>query len=118
MTHHDDQPDDASLLAPPDAVVVKPDQLVRLEGETQLQPDAATAEAMVASGRTRVVSSWKVCIDATGAVDEVQVIRSTGFVAYDVVLAAGIRTWRFKPYLVDGAPVRACTAQTFVWTAA
>jgi TonB family protein len=97
-------------------VVVKPDQLVRTAGEPRIQPDADTARAMVASGRARVITSWKVCVDPQGAVDEVAAIRSSGFMTWDTALASGMRGWRFEPIVVDGAAVRACTSFTFAWS--
>ena len=97
-------------------VVVKPDALVRTAGQPQIQPDADTAKAMVAAGRSRVITSWKVCVDPRGAVDEVSAQRSSGFVTYDAALAAGIRGWRFQPVMVGGAAVRACTSFTFAWS--
>jgi TonB family protein len=100
--------------APP--TIVKPEALTRVAGDETIQPDAETARAMIASGRGRIVTSWKVCIDPTGAVDEVKSITSSGFLAWDQALAAGIRTWRFQPYQVGGAAVRACTSRTFAWT--
>ena len=97
-------------------VVVKPDALVRTAGAPAIQPDADTAKAMVASGRGRVITSWKVCVDPQGAVDEVAALRSSGFMTWDAALAAGIRGWRFQPVVVGGAAVRACTSFTFAWS--
>jgi TonB family protein len=57
-----------------------------------------------------------VCIDPTGAVDEVKPIRSSGFLGWDRALATGIRAWRFQPYTDAGVAVRACTSRTFVWS--
>jgi len=97
-------------------VVVKPDALVRTAGQPQIQPDAETARAIVAAGRSRVITSWKVCVDPQGAVDEVSAERSSGFMTYDAALAAGIRGWKFQPVTVGGAAVRACTSFTFAWS--
>jgi hypothetical protein len=97
--------------------VVTPDKLVRVRGDATIQPDAETAKAIAASGRARLVTSWKICIDPTGAVDEVAPITSSGFVSWDAALAAGIRTWRYQPFVdARGTAVRACTAQTFTWS--
>jgi TonB family protein len=98
------------------AVVVKRDAFVRTAGEPQIQPDEDTAKAMVASGRSRVITSWKVCVDPQGEVDEIAPQRSSGFMTYDAAILAGIKEWRFQPVVVDGAPVRACTSFTFAWS--
>ncbi|HTJ47773.1 MAG TPA: TonB family protein [Kofleriaceae bacterium] len=100
----------------PTTIVVKPEQLKRVAGDADIRPDAETAKAMVASGRTKVITSWKVCVNPDGAVDEASAIRSSGFVAWDTALAAGIKTWQFVPLLQDGDPVRACTSYTFAWS--
>lgn len=96
---------------------VKADLLVRVDGDAAIQPDAPTAAAMVAAGRTRVISSWAVVIDSGGWVQEVAAITSTGFLAYDARLAAGIRSWRFQPFEdEDGMAIPVATTYTFVWT--
>lgn len=96
---------------------VKASELVRVEGDARLVPDAETAAAMVAAGRTKVITSWAVLVDTAGWVHEVAPITSSGFVAYDVVIAAGIKTWRFAPYLdSDGFAIPVATTFTFVWT--
>jgi outer membrane biosynthesis protein TonB len=101
----------------PKTIVVKPDQLHRTAGTAELPPDADTAKAMLASGRSKVITSWKVCVSPDGAVDEASPIRSSGFVTWDAALAAGIKAWRFTPLTSDGEPARACTSYTFAWSA-
>ena len=103
--------------APAPPIVVKPDALVRTAGVAAIQPDAETTKAMIATGHANVITSWKLCVDATGTPDEVSVIRSSGFMTWDTALADGMRAWRFKPVLADGKAVRACTSYTFAWSA-
>jgi hypothetical protein len=43
-------------------------------------------------------------------------IKSTGFPAYDTKLQRGIRTWRYRPYMLDGKAVPVCSAVVFVYT--
>ncbi len=107
--------DQATPKSPP--IVIRPDQLVRTAGDTAIQPDAETAKTMVATGHTKVITSWKLCVDPSGTPDEVSVIRSSGFVTWDSALAAGMHAWRFKPVLDHGNAVRACTSYTFAWSA-
>jgi hypothetical protein len=96
---------------------VKASELVRTDGEAAVQPDAETAAAMIAAGRTRVITSWAVVIDSSGWVEQVAAITSTGFVAYDVRIAAGIRAWRFQPFVDEnGMAIAVATTYTFVWT--
>ena len=96
---------------------VKASELVRVSGDTRLVPDADTAAAMVAAGRTKVITSWAILVDTAGWVHEVAAVTSSGFVAYDVAIAAGLRTWRFEPFLDDdGFAIPVATTFTFVWT--
>lgn len=91
-------------------------QLRRIAGEAAIQPDAETADAMVAAGRTRIISSWAMLIDTAGWVQDVAPVTSTGFLAYDVRIAAGLKTWRFEPFLdEDDFPIPVATTVTFVW---
>jgi hypothetical protein len=96
---------------------VKAAELTRTDGDTNVQPDGETAAAMVAAGRTRVISSWAIAIDAAGWVEQVAAITSTGFVAYDVRIAEALRGWRFQPFRdADGMAIPVATTYTFVWT--
>jgi TonB family protein len=52
----------------------------------------------------------KVCIGASGEVTAASVMKSSGYSAYDANLVAGIRSWRYRPYVADGKPVPACSA--------
>jgi len=50
-------------------------------------------------------------------VDEVALIKSTGYAKYDTKLVDAIRnTWRYKPYLVNGVPKAVCTRVTFIYS--
>ena len=90
--------------------------LHRIAGEAAIQPDAETADAIVAAGRTRIISSWAMLIDTAGWVQDVAPVTSTGFLSYDVRIAAGLKTWRFEPFLdEDGFPIPVATTVTFVW---
>jgi hypothetical protein len=51
-----------------------------------------------------------VCIDATGAVDSVVVVRPSGRYAFDDALRRTIRYWRFAPFVVNGQPMPVCAA--------
>jgi TonB family protein len=101
--------------APP--IVVKPDALVRISGAAAIPPDDATVRAFDRAGTYAALTSWKVCVDPSGAVDEASVITSSGSVRWDHDLADGIHAWKFQPYLVNGAAVRVCTSYTFRWKA-
>ena len=43
-------------------------------------------------------------------------LKSTGFDAYDKKIEAKIWRWIYRPFVVDGKPVKVCTAVTFIYT--
>ena len=104
-------PPPAPVLAPPTAI-----EKLRIGGTREIAPDATTRQRIIAAKRDRVIGSLKLCLDATGAVEIVKLLKSTGFDAYDAELVAGMRAWGFKPYLVDGNPTPVCTAATFIYS--
>jgi TonB family protein len=103
---------------PPVPQVVAPTVLEghRVAGDKDIRPDDRTKAEIEKSGKHRVVGSFKMCITATGKVETVKMLKSTGFPAYDATLIAGIHGWRYRPYLVNGSPKPVCTAVTFVYS--
>lgn len=51
---------------------------------------------------------FKICVAATGEVTHVNVIRSTEAAGLDQRWIATMKTWRYRPYSVDGKPVPFC----------
>ncbi|MDQ3368633.1 MAG: TonB family protein [Myxococcota bacterium] len=108
-------------ITPPQRVVAPVDvpptvlQQLRISGQTQLHPPAVTKTEMLHAGRTRSVGMFKVCIAASGGVASVTVLKSTAYPAFDATLLAGIRGWRYRPYLVNGTPTPVCGAVSFVY---
>ncbi|MBZ0231380.1 MAG: energy transducer TonB, partial [Deltaproteobacteria bacterium] len=103
---------------PPSAPAVPPTMLeaMRVAGEKNIPPDQATRDAMTAAGKTKVVVPIKLCVDAKGVVASTRVLKSSGFPAYDTKLATTIaKTWRYKPYLVNGTPTAICSVVTFIY---
>ncbi|HWU91066.1 MAG TPA: hypothetical protein VN253_27560 [Kofleriaceae bacterium] len=83
--------------------------------DDRITPDDATRTEMASAKVTRVIGSFKVCLDATGAVTTVDKLKSTGFEAYDRKIEAELLSRRYRPVEVDGKPGATCTAQTFVY---
>ena len=71
---------------------------------------------MQRSGKARIVGSFELCVDAAGSVSHVALLKSSGFAAYDDRIVAGLHTWRYRPYVVDGTGVPVCTAGTFIYS--
>jgi TonB family protein len=86
---------------------------MRISGETQIHPSAATRNMMM---RANVMSTFGVivlCIATDGSVASAKLSRSTSYSEYDESLLLGVRTWRYRPYMVNGAPVPACGTVRF-----
>jgi TonB family protein len=57
----------------------------------------------------------KVCVDPAGTVSRTKVLKSSGYAAYDRSLEREMTRWTFKPYILDGRAVEACSARTFIY---
>ena len=90
----------------------------RLAGSKLIVPDDSTKAAIQEAGPAhRTVGAFRFCIDVTGRPSDVAVLRSTGWRDYDLKIIRTIKdTWRYKPFVVDGAPHAVCTAVTFIYT--
>jgi hypothetical protein len=88
----------------------------RIRGEKGIAPDDATKRAIHAAGLSRLIGSFRVCIDDAGLVESVLPLRSTGFASYDRSILAGIQQWVYSPYSVDGQAVPVCTNVTFIYS--
>lgn len=91
------------------------DQL-RLSGDRNVVPDAATQQAMELAGNPSLDGTFRLCVDTHGAVSSVQRIKSTRFDKYDQEIERAMRGWTYKPFLIDDKPVPVCTAITYVYT--
>jgi len=89
----------------------------RIAGNKLIVPEDADKLTMQQSGKDRVIGSFKLCLDATGAVSAVTQLKSTGLPGYDAKIQNEIQaSWRYRPYLVNGKPVPVCTAVTFIYS--
>jgi len=88
----------------------------RLAGEKAIVPDDVTKYAIQESGLSKIVGTFRVCLDDTGVVESVLPMKTTGFARYDARLIAAMKQWRYSPYLVDDQPVPVCTAVTFIYS--
>jgi hypothetical protein len=103
---------------PPPPQYVTPDvvEASRLTGDKLIVPDDATKTEITRSGKTKIVASYKMCLDDTGVVDTVTMLKSSGFPSYDQKLEAGMRSWTYKPFMVNGKAAPVCTAVTFIYS--
>jgi len=90
----------------------------RIEGNPQIAPPDTVKQAMQRSGLDSLTGAVKMCLNQRGGVRSLRVLRSTGYAEYDQRLLAGMRTWRYDPYTLDGgAAVSVCTVVTFIYRA-
>lgn len=85
----------------------------RIAGDKAIVPDDVTKTEIARSGKDRVTTVIKVCLDEKGAITSVIFLKKSTFDAYDRKLDRELRKWRYKPYLVDGAPATVCSTVTF-----
>jgi hypothetical protein len=103
---------------PPPPVNVPPTLLEgqRTAGNKVILPDEATKRAIKQSGKDKVVGVWKLCIDTNGSVLSITMLKSTGFAGYDKTITSEMRTWKYRPYLVNRKAQPVCTAATFIYS--
>lgn len=102
----------------PKAQLIPPSVMgpLRISGETQIHPPRTVKNAILGDGKNRVVGTVKVCIGKDGAITSVSTLSSTKYPEYDAQLLASVRTWRYRPYMIDGVPQPACSPVSFVYT--
>jgi TonB family protein len=94
---------------------VPPNQLKRIEGETQIVPPPSVKDQIRASRKGTTVTVVKVCISESGAVHLVKILKSSGYPEYDTRIVEGMRTWLYQPFEIRGKPVPVCSAVTFLY---
>jgi len=88
----------------------------RIEGNPRIAPPESVRQAMARLGQEKLHGTVNMCLDRTGNVRSLRILRSTGHAEYDQRLLAGMRTWRYHPYKLNGgAAVPICTVVTFIY---
>ncbi|HLL24922.1 MAG TPA: energy transducer TonB [Kofleriaceae bacterium] len=105
------KPPEAPKLIPPAQM-----QALRIAGETQIHPSRVVKTQILADGNSKVIGNVKVCIDASGGVTSVGLLGSTRYPAYDDQLLAAVRSWRYRPYSIDGVAKPVCASVAFVYS--
>jgi periplasmic protein TonB len=102
----------------PVAQVVPPRALEpqRISGTLAIAPDDATRAAIARDGKTRVIAMVKLCLGADGTPSSTTPIKSSGYPAYDQRFQDAMRTWRFRPFTVNGKPTAVCTVETIIYS--
>ncbi len=102
--------------APPQNVPPTVLETQRIAGDKVITPDPATVTEIQRSGKAKIIGSFKLCVTSSGDVMSVSMLKSTGFSAYDEKIQRAMRTWRYRPYQVNGKSVPVCTAVTFIYS--
>ena len=101
---------------PPKTVPVSRLEKLRLAGSAYIDPDPETRADMVAAGKLSVTARIRYCIDTSGDVSKITMVKRSGFKAYDHKLVLAIGRWRFRPYMVNNVVVDICAVATFMVT--
>jgi hypothetical protein len=88
----------------------------RIRGDKNIVPDDKTKVAIQDAKRDRVIGSFKLCVDVTGAVTAVTLLKSSGFPDYDRKIIREMNKWAYKPYPMNGHAVPVCSAVTFIYS--
>jgi hypothetical protein len=91
----------------------------RIAGEKSIPPDDLLRVEISQSGKGshEIITSVRFCLDETGTPQDVALIKSSSYPAYDTKILDRIRTtWRYTPYQVNGVPTAVCTRITFIYS--
>lgn len=99
-----------------DRIMIGPAQLHRVSGDRLVYPDDETKTRIQKAGISRISGTIEFCIDKTGRVGDLMLLRSTGVPPYDGKILRAVSRWVYQPYFDDSGPVDVCTAVTFVYS--
>jgi TonB family protein len=88
----------------------------RIKGNKLIMPDSFVTRAMQSDGEIRVSTTIKLCVDTTGKVAAIDLVKSSGYPGYDNKIMTEMRDWAFRPIEVDGKPAPACSVLGFIYT--
>jgi hypothetical protein len=96
---------------------IAPTGVKLVAGNKFISPDGDTKTLIQQSNVGRVIGSFRVCADETGAPESVLPLRSTRFARYDRrIIGTIMQTWRYAPFEVHGQAAPFCTAITFIYS--
>jgi len=89
----------------------------RISGEKDIQPPN-NVNVLIRRAGKKVVATVKMCLNRSGNVKSLKLLRSTGHPAYDKKIKSKMRKWKYRPFKVNGKPVPVCTSVTFIYNPA
>jgi protein TonB len=81
--------------------------------DPHVDPHRVRLPPALARAGLQVWALVRVCVDRDGRVDDVHLLKSADPVV-DPLIVAALRTWRYRPYQVNGRPVPFCTNIRYV----
>lgn len=103
----------------PDPAPILPPRVVethRIAGNRNIEPDDATRTDLHYKNKSRIQATFRLCLNTSGHIETLDLLRSSGYATYDRELAAGMRQWVYSPFELDGKPTPVCTAVTFIYS--
>jgi len=96
--------------------VVKNDVLEaqRISGNRLIPPDADDQPSL-ATGQRKGAVAAKYCIDGTGHVSTVKLLKNSASSRFADKVVREIKTWTFRPIVAEGEPVSVCTIMLFLY---
>jgi len=105
------------LLGPPPAVAAPPrnvqaTELEKLRVAGEISPQLPAGARMIAhrDGVKRVAAALKYCVSEAGVPTAVTLVKATDYNDANEKILGEVRRWRFRPYVMNGAPTAVCTA--------
>jgi len=85
----------------------------RVTGSPQIEPDPD--DRTPPAGQKSVVAAVKICVDTSGKVSTVKLLKSSHRPNYDAKIEREVKSWTFRPIMGEGQPVDVCTVMTFIY---
>ena len=116
------------------AVVPSPESIVRTESPGSPHESQVAVEARRITGTNAILpplsvrlemqrqehppigAHVKLCLSSSGLVENLRFSGASGFPSYDLELLETIRTWRYRPFMIDGKASPVCTRLTFTYS--
>jgi protein TonB len=101
--------------APPKVVQATVLESQKISGSVPSLPPTVKDSAFTALGNQpgMLTAMFKVCIGPDGAIAQVNLLKPSGSAALDDFIRANLRTWRYRPYMINGKPTPICGTKVF-----
>ncbi len=100
----------------PETARITPRALVLREGSITIVPEELDKIFLTQHVPSSVKGSFELCIDKTGAVQRVAMLRSTGLLRYNAKIMDTLRENKYEPIVIGEQTLAACTAVTFIFS--